>query len=158
VPTYDMLISDELVAEFTGTAQWPEGFRIVGPGDGPAGTHYGRFRVQDDNAPAWTEGKLISPVFTNEFEVTDAGLPTGNVSRVTITDWREETEPVTLGESRLGCFPLKPGDAVLVTVGRSLTELEARDVGDRLRERFPGVQFTVMADVAFVTVEGGRSA
>lgn len=85
--TYDVLVAGELSAEFTNdNPRRPEGFRIVGPADGPG---YGakRYRVEDDNAPAWTEGKLVEPIFTTEYEKNDQGHPTGNVSRVVVTDW-----------------------------------------------------------------------
>lgn len=90
--TYDVLVSDKLLPEFTNdNPLLPEGFQILGPAEGPAREGRKRFRVQDDTAPAWTEGKLIIPVFTNEYEVNDAGHPTGNIVRVTVTHWTEAT-------------------------------------------------------------------
>jgi hypothetical protein len=92
MPTYDMLIADELLAEFTNdNPLLPEGFRILGPAEGPAGERCKRFQVQDDTAPAWTEGKLIDPAFTNQYEVNDRGWPTGNIAGVTVTGWTEVT-------------------------------------------------------------------
>lgn len=92
MPTYDMLVSDLLESEFaTNSPRLPAGFRILGPVDGPARALSKRFRVQDDSAPPWTEGKLIQPVFTSEYEVDAAGHPTGNVARVAIADWIEDS-------------------------------------------------------------------
>ncbi len=90
--TYDTLISDDLLPGFTdGSLRMPDGFRIIGPADGPAPPRCKRLRVADDNAPAWTEGKLITPTMTAEYETNDRGVPTGNVSRVVVTDWTEVT-------------------------------------------------------------------
>jgi hypothetical protein len=92
MPTYDVLVSDELLPEFTNdNSLMPEGFRILGSAEGPAEPGTKRFRVQDDTAPAWTEGKLINPAFTNKYEVNDRGWPTGNIIRVTVTSWTEAT-------------------------------------------------------------------
>ncbi len=92
MPTYDMLVSDELVPAFTNdNPNTPKGFRIIGPADGPAPPRCKRLRVADDNAPAWTEGKLITPTMTAEYETNDRGVPTGNVSRVVVTGWTEVT-------------------------------------------------------------------
>lgn len=63
---------------------------LVGPVAGLAGYRSKRFRVEDGNAPAWTEGKLITPVFKEHYELNDSGRPTGNVERVTVTAWIEE--------------------------------------------------------------------
>lgn len=90
--TYDVLVADELLPEFTGSSRMPDGFRVIGPADGPASPGSKRFRVADDNAPAWTEGKLVTPVMTAEYEANDRGWPTGNVSRVVVTDWIEATD------------------------------------------------------------------
>lgn len=88
--TYDVLVSDELLPEFTNdNPRTPEGFRIIGPVDGPAARGCKRFRVEDDTAPGWTEGKLIDLVFSAEYETNDQGRPTGKVSRVVVADWRE---------------------------------------------------------------------
>jgi hypothetical protein len=41
---------------------------------------------------------------------------------------------------------LEPGDRVLVNLGdRYITHQDAQDINDRLSERFPGVEFTVLA-------------
>lgn len=93
LPTYDVLVADELLPEFTNdNPRMPEGFRIVGPVAGlvDPGRRMWGFRVEDDNAPAWTEGKLVDPVFTAGYEMNDQGHPTGNY-RVTVTDWIEVT-------------------------------------------------------------------
>lgn len=90
--TYDVLVADELSPEFTNAnPHMPEGFRIIGLVGEP--TSYGckRYRVKDDNAPAWTEGKLVAPTMTVEYETNDRGWPTGNVSHVVVTDWIEVT-------------------------------------------------------------------
>lgn len=73
--TYDVLVSDELLAEFTNdnNTQLPEGFRIVGPVEGPSGYRSTRVRVEDDNAPAWTAGRLVTPTFTVKY--TNDGTP-----------------------------------------------------------------------------------
>jgi len=42
--------------------------------------------VEDDNAPQWTEGKLITPTFTSQYD--DRAQVTG----VTVTDWIEEVD------------------------------------------------------------------
>ena len=92
MPTYDMLVADELLPEFVSdNPRLPEGFQILGSVEGPAEGRPRRFRVKDDDAPPWTEGKLIDPVFTAEYEVDDAGHPTGNVARVMVTGWDEVT-------------------------------------------------------------------
>ena len=90
MPTYDVLVSDELLPEFiSDNPRLPDGFRILGSVEGPAEGRARRFRVEDDDAPPWTEGRLIDPVFTAEYEVNDDGHPTGNVARVTVTGWDE---------------------------------------------------------------------
>ena len=61
MPTYDVLVSDELLPDFTNdNPRLPNGFRIIGPADGPAGPGQVRMRVEDDNAPAWTGGELVT--------------------------------------------------------------------------------------------------
>ena len=92
MPTYDVLVSDELLPEFTNdNPAMPEGFRVIGPAEGPASHRTKRFRVEDDSAPPWTEGKLVTPAFTSQYEISEAGHPTGNVVRTTVTDWTEVT-------------------------------------------------------------------
>ena len=52
---------------------------------------------------------------------------------------------------------LEPGDRVLVNLPwRSLTRQDAEDFSDRLRERFPGVEFTVVAAVQMVVQPKGE--
>lgn len=90
MPTYDMPVSDELLPDFvSAAAKLPENFRVIGPAEGPSEPGTTRVRVQDDAAPAWTEGKLISAVFSAAYELDDAGQLTSTVSRVTVSDWRE---------------------------------------------------------------------
>jgi len=92
MPTYDVLVSDELLPEFSNdNPLMPEGFRIVEAVAGPTGHRATRIRVQDDTAPSWTDGKLIEPIFTSQYEVNDHDHPTGNVVRTTITGWIEVT-------------------------------------------------------------------
>lgn len=96
MPTYDVLVADELLPEFTNdNPRMPKGFRVIGPvaAYGLTGHGHMRYRVEDDNAPAWTEGKLVTPVFTAEYETNDQGHPTGNLARVVVTDWIEATGP-----------------------------------------------------------------
>lgn len=66
--TYDVLVSNEMLSELTSSTTLPEGFRIVGPAEGPAGYRSTRMRVEDDNAPEWTDGKLIEVVFTASYD------------------------------------------------------------------------------------------
>lgn len=86
MPIYDVLIADELLPEFTNdNLRMPERFHIIEATGGPvADPRQKRFRVQDDNAPAWTDGKLISPVFRSEYG------DDGKVTRVTVIEWHEE--------------------------------------------------------------------
>lgn len=51
---------------------------------------------------------------------------------------------------------LKPGDNVLVAYQRGLSPTQATEVAEQLRERFPGVMFTVIADVAYIAVDQGE--
>lgn len=84
--TYEVLVSDELLSDFTNdNPRMPEGFRIIGAIHDRTGNGSKWFRVQDDNAPAWTEGKRIEPIFLAEYETGDPA----KVSRVVVTDWRE---------------------------------------------------------------------
>lgn len=93
MPTYDLLISVQLLPEFTGdNARLPDGFRILGPAEGPTGYRQTRMRVEDDSAPAWTEGKLITPMFTNHYKLNELGHSTGEIERVTVTAWTVEDE------------------------------------------------------------------
>jgi hypothetical protein len=89
--TYDVLVSDELLPEFTNDShRKPVGFHIlkrVGEGTAP---WLSRYRVQDDSAPAWTEGKLITPTFTADYEMLN-DRPTGNFT-VRVTGWTEEPQ------------------------------------------------------------------
>jgi hypothetical protein len=95
LPIYDVLVADELLPEFTNAnPRTPAGFRILGPVDGPTERGTTRLRVQDDNAPDWTEGKLISPTFTATYETDERGASTGDVSRVAVTDWTARSERV----------------------------------------------------------------
>jgi len=90
MPAYDTLLADA-VAERIAELAWPEGMRLVGPVDGPAPTGTQRFRVEDDNAPDWTEGQLVTPTLLTEYKVNSAGYPTGNAAKVTVVGWRVET-------------------------------------------------------------------
>jgi hypothetical protein len=90
MPAYDTLLSDALV-EHIAEIDWPEGMRLVGPADGPSPTGAQRFRIEDDNAPDWTEGQLVTPTLLTEYEVNSAGYPTGNVAKVIVSGWRVET-------------------------------------------------------------------
>jgi hypothetical protein len=90
MPTYDTLLSDAVVERIAELA-WPEGMRLVGPADGPSLTGTQRFRVEDDNAPDWTEGQLVTPTLLTEYEVNSAGHSTGNVAKTTVAGWRVET-------------------------------------------------------------------
>lgn len=85
--TYDVLVSDSIVDEFLADGpRRSEGFRVLGPAEGPAAYRAKRFRVEDDNAPEWTQGKLIDPVFTAHYN------DEGEVDRVTVTGWTEVDE------------------------------------------------------------------
>lgn len=87
LPTYDVLVSDELMPEFTNdNPNLPKGFRVIGPADGPSGYRSTRVRVEDDSAPDWTEGRLVAPTLTAEYD--DAG----QVTRTSVTDYRLEDE------------------------------------------------------------------
>ncbi|HEU4541172.1 MAG TPA: hypothetical protein VFR23_08605 [Jiangellaceae bacterium] len=114
MPTYDVLVSDELLPEFTNdNPRMPEGFRIVGPVEGLSGYRSKRFRVEDDNAPEWTEGKLVSPTFTADYDER------GEVVRTRVTAYHEENQEalqisraVQLAEDNPGrTFEAKGGDA-----------------------------------------------
>lgn len=86
--TYDVLVADELLPHFTNdNPLMPAGFRVVGTADGPAGPHQARIRVEDDNAPAWTEGRLITPTFT-EHRPSPLGPTT-----VSVSAYHPEPEP-----------------------------------------------------------------
>jgi predicted RNA-binding protein with TRAM domain len=75
--TYDVLVSTELLPSFTdGTARLPAGWRVVETPDPEPEAAWVRVRIEDDNAPAWTEGKLVDPTFT---VVTNGLHPTGDV-------------------------------------------------------------------------------
>lgn len=87
MPTYDVLVSDDLLPEFTNdNPRLPEGFRIIGPVEGLAGYRSQRFRVEDANAPEWTEGKLVTPTFTAEYGER------GEVLRARVTAYHEENQ------------------------------------------------------------------
>jgi hypothetical protein len=93
MPTYEVLVSDALLPDFANdSSRLPSGFRVLGPADGPSGYRSTRLRVEDDSAPSWTEGKLITPTFTTEYKTNTDGYPTGEIARVVITDWREEDQ------------------------------------------------------------------
>ncbi|HEU4543064.1 MAG TPA: hypothetical protein VFR23_18175 [Jiangellaceae bacterium] len=78
--TYDVLVSDELLSDFIDNPLMPDGFRIIGPVEGPGGYRSTRVQVEDDNAPEWTEGQLVEPIFTSHYE-------DGKIARVTITEY-----------------------------------------------------------------------
>lgn len=83
--TYEVLVSDELLPEFTSdNPRMPKGFRVLGRVENRAGHGQTRLRVEDDNAPAWTEGKLITPTLQSHHG------PDGEISEITVRDWREE--------------------------------------------------------------------
>lgn len=48
---------------------------------------------------------------------------------------------------------LRPGDQVLITLTEDLDPEETQDIAGKLRESFPGVDFTVMTGVASVLVQ-----
>jgi hypothetical protein len=48
---------------------------------------------------------------------------------------------------------LRPGDQVLITLTEDLDPEETQDIASKLRESFPGVDFTVMTGVAGVLVQ-----
>jgi hypothetical protein len=83
--TYDVLVADELLPDFIDNPLLPDGFRIVGPTEGPGGYRSARVRVEDDNAPEWTEGQLIEPTFRNHYK-------DGEIVRVTVTTYRRVDE------------------------------------------------------------------
>lgn len=80
--TYDVLVSNELLAKFTESATLPEGFRFIGPADGPSGYRSTRMRVEDDSAPETVAGKLVDVVFSVEYDEN------GSVTKTRITDYR----------------------------------------------------------------------
>jgi hypothetical protein len=95
MPRYEMLVADELLPELADASNpgRPEGFRVLplaAPQPGPPAVGRTVVQVEDDNAPPWTEGKLITPTFTTVYEVNSEGHPTGNVAGVTVTDWVED--------------------------------------------------------------------
>jgi len=82
MPTYEVLISDALLPQIAAEdARLPAGWRILGPADGPSGYRSKRFRVEDDDAPGWTEGKLVTPSFTSIY------ADDGSVAEVRVTAW-----------------------------------------------------------------------
>lgn len=48
---------------------------------------------------------------------------------------------------------LRPGDRVLVTLTEDLDPEETQDIAGKLRESFPGVEFTIMTGVASILVQ-----
>lgn len=78
--TYDVLVSDELLPDFVDNPLLPDGFRIIGPIEGPGGYRSTRVRVEDDNAPEWTESQLVELIFTSHYE-------DDKVVRVTISEY-----------------------------------------------------------------------
>ncbi len=160
MPTYDLLVADALVSEFTNdNPRTPVGFRIVGPADGPAGPASKRFRVQDDNAPAWTEGKLISPVFKTEWESGEAGLPTGNIVRVVVTDWIEDTSvSQTITVEDIKRLTVRPDEMLLVTVPRGMPFVEIERVKNLFETSLPVRALVKSADIHVEIVRAGPEA
>jgi hypothetical protein len=75
--TYEVLVAPELLPSLTdGSGRLPSGWRVIeAPAPEPGATRV-RVRVEDDNAPAWTEGRLVDLEFTM---VTRMGEMTGAV-------------------------------------------------------------------------------
>lgn len=48
---------------------------------------------------------------------------------------------------------LRPGDNVLVSLTEDLDSEEIQDMAAKLRESFPGVEFTIMTGVASILVQ-----
>jgi hypothetical protein len=112
MPTYDVLVADGLVDEFTNdNARLPEGFRIVGPVGGLTGYRSKRIRVEDSNAPKWTEGKLISPVFQSHYD------DRGSVSRVTIMGYDEVNQEALRISGAVQLAEENPGRTIHVEGG-----------------------------------------
>jgi hypothetical protein len=111
MPTYDVLVSDELLPEFNNdNPRLPNGFRIVGPADGPAGYRSVRMRVDDVNAPQWTEGRLVAPMFIANYD--DDGNPLKN----TISGYALESEEAAAASAVVQRAEDNPGRTF--TVGR----------------------------------------
>jgi hypothetical protein len=110
MPTYEVLVSDALLPEFTGDgARLPEGFRIVGPAEGSSGYRSSRFRVEDESAPEWTEGRLIDPTFTNVYDDDGAA-----VVAVRVTGWNLLDEAVVRTAAAVQEAEDNPGRTVTV--------------------------------------------
>lgn len=107
--TYDVLVTNELLPDFiSGNTKLPDGFRIVGPVDGPAGYRCTRIRVEDASAPAWTDGKLIEPTFTADYDEA------GKVIKTRVTSYRELDEEATRIASAVERAEDNPGHTVNV--------------------------------------------
>lgn len=85
---YDVLVSDELLPDFTNdNPLMPAGFRVLGRAEGPAGPHQVRMRVEDSHAPEWTQGRLVTPTFESVYHLGR------QETRNRIVGYHEESEP-----------------------------------------------------------------
>ena len=83
MPTYEVLVADGLLPEFTNdNPAMPAGLQVQEALLEPdARQGVTRVRISDENAPAWTEGKLVDLTFTAHYN------DDGTAARATVSGY-----------------------------------------------------------------------